>query len=90
MLFTLAAESHVDRSILSPLDFVYTNIVGTVNLLNTAKEFWKEDLTKHLFYHVSTDEVYGALGETGLFTETTSYSTLILLIVQAKLQAITL
>ncbi|MFY7964674.1 MAG: dTDP-glucose 4,6-dehydratase [Chitinophagaceae bacterium] len=70
----LAAESHVDRSILSPLDFVYTNIVGTVNLLNTAKDFWKEDLGKHLFYHVSTDEVYGALGETGLFTETTSYS----------------
>jgi len=70
----LAAESHVDRSILSPLDFVYTNIVGTVNLLNTAKEFWKADLTKHLFYHVSTDEVYGALGETGLFTETTPYS----------------
>jgi dTDP-glucose 4,6-dehydratase len=70
----LAAESHVDRSILSPLDFVYTNIVGTVNLLNTAKEFWAADLTKHLFYHVSTDEVYGALGDTGLFTETTSYS----------------
>lgn len=70
----LAAESHVDRSILSPLDFVYTNIVGTVNLLNTAKEFWKENLANHLFYHVSTDEVYGALGETGLFTETTPYS----------------
>ena len=70
----LAAESHVDRSILSPLDFVYTNVIGTVNLLNTAKEFWKEDLSNHLFYHVSTDEVYGALGETGLFTETTSYS----------------
>ncbi|MFY8128944.1 MAG: dTDP-glucose 4,6-dehydratase [Chitinophagaceae bacterium] len=70
----LAAESHVDRSILSPLDFVYTNIVGTVNLLNTAKDFWKENLANHLFYHVSTDEVYGALGETGLFTETTSYS----------------
>ncbi len=70
----LAAESHVDRSILSPLDFVYTNVIGTVNLLNTAKDFWKDDLTKHLFYHVSTDEVYGALGETGLFTETTAYS----------------
>jgi dTDP-glucose 4,6-dehydratase len=70
----LAAESHVDRSILSPLDFVYTNIIGTVNLLNTAKEFWKADLSKHVFYHVSTDEVYGALGETGLFTETTPYS----------------
>lgn len=70
----LAAESHVDRSILSPLDFVYTNVIGTVNLLNTAKDFWKDDLSKHLFYHVSTDEVYGALGETGLFTETTAYS----------------
>lgn len=70
----LAAESHVDRSIHSPLDFVYTNIVGTVNLLNTAKEFWASDLSKHLFYHVSTDEVYGALGETGFFTETTPYS----------------
>ncbi len=70
----LAAESHVDRSILSPLDFVYTNVIGTVNLLNTAKEFWKEDFSKHLFYHVSTDEVFGALGETGFFTETTAYS----------------
>jgi dTDP-glucose 4,6-dehydratase len=69
----LAAESHVDRSILSPLDFVYTNVIGTVNLLNTAKDAWKEDFTKHLFYHVSTDEVYGALGAEGFFTETTSY-----------------
>jgi dTDP-glucose 4,6-dehydratase len=69
----LAAESHVDRSIVSPLDFVYTNIIGTVNLLNTARHFWKEDYTKHLFYHVSTDEVYGALGKEGLFTETTPY-----------------
>jgi dTDP-glucose 4,6-dehydratase len=69
----LAAESHVDRSILSPLDFVYTNVIGTVNLLNTAKKFWKDELEKHLFYHVSTDEVYGALGETGFFTETTPY-----------------
>jgi dTDP-glucose 4,6-dehydratase len=69
----LAAESHVDRSILSPLDFVYTNVIGTVNLLNTAKEFWKENYDEHLFYHVSTDEVYGALGSTGLFTEETSY-----------------
>lgn len=69
----LAAESHVDRSILSPLDFVYTNIIGTVNLLNTAKKFWKGDYDKHLFYHISTDEVYGALGETGLFTEETPY-----------------
>lgn len=69
----LAAESHVDRSIISPLDFVYTNVIGTVNLLNTAKQFWKEDFSKHLFYHVSTDEVYGALGKEGFFTETTPY-----------------
>ncbi len=69
----LAAESHVDRSIVSPLDFVYTNVIGTVNLLNVAKEFWKDNLDKHLFYHVSTDEVYGALGAEGFFTETTPY-----------------
>ncbi len=69
----LAAESHVDRSIISPLDFVYTNVIGTVNLLNTAKHCWKEDYSKHLFYHVSTDEVYGALGKEGFFTETTPY-----------------
>lgn len=69
----LAAESHVDRSILSPLDFVYTNIIGTVNLLNTAKHFWKDNYAGKLFYHVSTDEVYGALGETGFFTEETRY-----------------
>ena len=69
----LAAESHVDRSIVSPLDFVYTNIIGTVNLLNTAKTKWSADLSKHRFYHISTDEVYGSLGETGLFTEKTAY-----------------
>ena len=69
----LAAESHVDRSIVSPLDFVYTNIIGTVNLLNTARKKWKEDYSKHLFYHISTDEVYGSLGDTGFFTETTAY-----------------
>lgn len=82
----LAAESHVDRSIISPLDFVYTNVIGTVNLLNTAKEFWKGDMSyekahdgswntqrDHLFYHISTDEVYGSLGKEGLFTETTAY-----------------
>lgn len=69
----LAAESHVDRSILSPLDFVYTNIIGTVNLLNTAKTSWKDNMEGKRFYHVSTDEVYGALGDTGFFTETTSY-----------------
>jgi dTDP-glucose 4,6-dehydratase len=69
----LAAESHVDRSIASPLDFVYTNVIGTVNLLNTAKYFWKDDFSGKLFYHVSTDEVYGALGDTGFFTEETRY-----------------
>ena len=69
----LAAESHVDRSIVSPLDFVYTNVICTVNLLNTARIKWKDDYSKHLFYHISTDEVYGSLGETGLFTETTPY-----------------
>ena len=69
----LAAESHVDRSITDPLQFVKTNVFGTVNLLNAAKELWKDDYSNKLFYHVSTDEVYGTLGETGLFTETTSY-----------------
>ena len=65
----LAAESHVDRSIDSPLDFVYTNVIGTVNLLNAAKKHWARQLEGKRFYHVSTDEVYGALGETGFFTE---------------------
>ena len=69
----LAAESHVDRSILSPLDFVYTNVVGTVNLLNAAKKAWVANYEGKRFYHVSTDEVFGALGETGFFTETTPY-----------------
>lgn len=69
----LAAESHVDRSIHSPLDFVFTNVVGTVNLLNAAKRSWAKDFTDKLFYHVSTDEVYGALGDTGFFTEDTPY-----------------
>jgi len=69
----LAAESHVDRSIKDPLSFLNTNILGTVNLLNAAKKTWANELDSHLFYHVSTDEVYGSLGETGLFTETTSY-----------------
>jgi dTDP-glucose 4,6-dehydratase len=69
----LAAESHVDRSILSPLDFVYTNVIGTVNLLNAAKKYWTNTKGKR-FYHVSTDEVYGALGETGFFTEETPYA----------------
>lgn len=70
----LAAESHVDRSILSPLDFVYTNVIGTVNLLNMAKEAWKGNYEGKRFYHVSTDEVYGALGSTGFFTEDTKYN----------------
>jgi dTDP-glucose 4,6-dehydratase len=70
----LAAESHVDRSIHSPMDFVYTNVIGTVNLLNTAKYFWKDNFDNKLFYHISTDEVYGALGETGFFTEETPYA----------------
>ncbi|HWJ92814.1 MAG TPA: GDP-mannose 4,6-dehydratase, partial [Flavisolibacter sp.] len=69
----LAAESHVDRSILSPLDFVYTNVVGTVNLLNAAKNQWNGNYDGRRFYHVSTDEVFGALAETGFFTETTPY-----------------
>ncbi len=69
----LAAESHVDRSITDPLAFVTTNVIGTVNLLNASKELWKDDLSNKLFYHVSTDEVYGSLAATGLFTETTSY-----------------
>lgn len=69
----LAAESHVDRSITNPLEFVMTNVIGTVNLLNAAKEFWKDDFSNKLFHHVSTDEVYGALGSEGLFTEETSY-----------------
>ena len=69
----LAAESHVDRSIHSPLDFVYTNILGTVNLLNTAKKLWNS-LEGKRFYHISTDEVYGSLGQTGFFTETNPYS----------------
>jgi dTDP-glucose 4,6-dehydratase len=69
----LAAESHVDRSILSPLDFVYTNIVGTVNLLNAARKYWQSPEGKK-FYQISTDEVFGSLGETGFFTETTAYA----------------
>ena len=70
----LAAESHVDRSILNPMEFVETNVVGTVNLLNSAKNNWKDSFEGKLFYHVSTDEVFGALGAKGLFTEETPYS----------------
>jgi len=68
----LAAESHVDRSIMDPLAFVKTNVIGTAVLLNAARKSWQEKSNK-LFYHVSTDEVYGSLGETGFFTEETSY-----------------
>ncbi len=68
----LAAESHVDRSITDPLAFVKTNIIGTVNLLNTAKTFWK-NYEDHLFFHISTDEVYGSLDDGGFFLETTAY-----------------
>ncbi|MFZ9847869.1 MAG: dTDP-glucose 4,6-dehydratase [Flavobacteriales bacterium] len=67
-----AAESHVDRSILNPMEFVQTNVIGTVTMLNVAKNNWKDE-KEHLFYHISTDEVYGSLGETGKFEETTSY-----------------
>ncbi len=69
----LAAESHVDRSIENPMEFVMTNVVGTVNLLNAAKAIWKDHWEGKRFYHVSTDEVYGALGNEGFFTEETAY-----------------
>jgi dTDP-glucose 4,6-dehydratase len=69
----LAAESHVDRSITNPLAFVETNVIGTVNLLNVTRLYWKGKHKNKRFYHVSTDEVYGSLGETGLFTEETPY-----------------
>ena len=69
----LAAESHVDRSITNPTEFVMTNVIGTVNLLNAAKHIWKDCFEGKRFYHVSTDEVYGSLGKTGMFEETTAY-----------------
>jgi dTDP-glucose 4,6-dehydratase len=69
----LAAESHVDRSITGPDEFVFTNIVGTVNLLNSALGMWKNKSEGKLFYHISTDEVYGSLGPEGSFTESTPY-----------------
>lgn len=69
----LAAESHVDRSITDPMSFITTNIIGTVNLLNAARIIWKNSFENKRFYHISTDEVYGSLGETGFFLETTSY-----------------
>ena len=68
-----AAESHVDRSITDPLSFVKTNVLGTASLLQVAKEAWKNDYEGKLFYHISTDEVYGSLGEDGFFTEETAY-----------------
>ena len=68
-----AAESHVDRSITDPLAFVKTNVLGTVTLLQAAKDAWKDDYNGKLFYHVSTDEVYGSLGDEGFFTEETAY-----------------
>ena len=69
----LAAESHVDRSINDPFSFAQTNVMGTLSLLQTAKETWNGNFTNKLFYHVSTDEVYGSLGEEGFFTEKTAY-----------------
>jgi dTDP-glucose 4,6-dehydratase len=69
----LAAESHVDRSITNPMEFIMTNVVGTVNLLNACRFQWKDNMEGKRFYHISTDEVYGSLGEEGLFTEETSY-----------------
>ncbi|MCB9012670.1 MAG: dTDP-glucose 4,6-dehydratase [Bacteroidales bacterium] len=69
----LAAESHVDRSISNPTEFIFTNIIGTVNLLNAARAKWSENFNDKLFYHISTDEVYGSLGEEGLFTESSPY-----------------
>jgi dTDP-glucose 4,6-dehydratase len=70
----LAAESHVDRSISGPGDFIQTNIVGTFNLLEVCRDFWTGSTTGHRFHHVSTDEVYGSLGPTGYFTECTPYA----------------
>ena len=69
----LAAESHVDRSIHDPSAFVKTNVLGTLNLLLCARNYWKDNLPSHRFHHVSTDEVYGSLGDTGYFTESTAY-----------------
>lgn len=69
----LAAESHVDRSIMDPLAFIKTNVLGTAILLNACRKLWKDNMEDKRFYHVSTDEVYGSLGEEGLFTEKTAY-----------------
>ncbi len=73
VLVHFAAESHVDRSINSPMEFINTNIVGTANILNIAYDYWKSSNSKFKYIHISTDEVYGSLGETGLFTEETNY-----------------
>ena len=70
----LAAESHVDNSISNPSIFAENNIIGTINLLNSFKDLWVNSLSEKLFYHISTDEVYGSLGEEGFFTENTSYA----------------
>jgi dTDP-glucose 4,6-dehydratase len=72
-IFHLAAESHVDRSIEDPLAFIHTNVVGTLVLLHAAKQLWGNQIEGKRFFHVSTDEVYGTLGDTGLFTEGTPY-----------------
>lgn len=69
----LAAESHVDRSISNPTEFIKTNILGTINLLNAAKNSWGDNMSEKIFYHISTDEVYGSLGKEGFFVEETSY-----------------
>ena len=73
VIMHLAAESHVDRSIEDPFSFAQTNVMGTLSLLQAAKGYWKGNFTNKLFYHVSTDEVYGSLGEEGFFTEETAY-----------------
>ncbi len=69
----LAAESHVDRSISNPNEFIYTNVIGTLNLLNASKLIWEDKKEDKVFYHISTDEVYGSLGDEGFFVETTAY-----------------
>ena len=69
----LAAESHVDRSISNPMEFIHTNIIGTVNLLNACRKYWKDNLENKRFYHISTDEVYGSVENGGFFIETTAY-----------------
>ena len=72
-VINLAAESHVDRSILDPFSFAKTNVLGTLSLLQACKNYWNTDLENKLFYHVSTDEVYGSLGSKGFFSEKTNY-----------------